>query len=803
MKKCSDNSIQPLPDMASQDSLMCQFLKETGLNKDELKFRTTPGKDLMPRDSFLFYEKDGNIHIPYFTIEGHPCQFAKGNKLRDFERIRIKNPKPGQGKYMQPPKSGTFPYFTPGLIKKFKDQQIIKTLFITEGEKKALAGYKKLGLDIAAMGGIHSMKDAEGTNELHQDLQKLIKTCSVKHLVLLYDADAMISNYQEDNPEKDLYKRAYGFYKSISNFKELCTPLNCDLYFAHIFPTYIDNGKGLDELLLNQTVDHGNLRDELLSLSVGSKKHIACLNVSGNSTAKIKEFFGLDNAENFYQKHKSELKQYTFKYLSNDYRHNGKSLEMITPKTGRFDFWVPTTDKDGNTVGCKIDHYKLMQFIRHAGYRRFEMGQDYSFIRISDNMIEECSTTMIQDEVLAYIDGLNGSLSGSVRKEDLRAKFYNSPSSYFSKSKLSLIGTENLTINQDTIDCAYIYFGYNYVKVTKDSIDINPYKSLKAYVYKNQVQQRPFEPGSEECNFKQFVYNIAGRNDNRFRSLRSLLGYLLHSYSDYNIYAINLTDSRISSDDEGRTGKTLLIRAAGKLRSYTEIAGKTFDIGNKHRYQEANIHTQIIHLNDVRRNFQLECVFNDITDGVVIDKKNEQPYTIKPKLAITSNNTLQVHGASAKDRVIEFELADHYSDKFKPEDEFNEYFFRDWDRSDWNAFYNFMINCLQLFFKEGIIKPDSINLNERKLRQETHEDLIDFMDNKFNEDGFFDKEHDKKLLYANFLEEYQEHKSLKPLNSQRKFTEYLRKYATYRGYNYEENKSDRTRTICFKKKHPD
>ncbi len=799
MSTLNNSNITSRSGIDLHESLMTQFFRETGLSKEELNFRTKPGKDIRPRDSQLFYEKEGNIHIPYFTIEGTPCQYPKGNKLKDFERIRIKTPQEGQGKYKQPAKSGTFPYFHPNIIEKYIKQESIKTLFITEGEKKALAGWKKLGLDIIAIGGIHSMKDAEGANELHQDIQKLIRTCKVQNLVLLFDADAMVSNYQADNPEKDLYRRAYGFYKSISKFKELCNPLNCDLYFAHILSKYIDHGKGLDELLLNRSIDHDNLKDELLNLSVGSKDYIACFNVSGNSSAQLKQFFGLDSAESFYQIHKDELKENTFKFLASNYRYNGQLLEKITPKADRNDFWVPTTDKDGNPIGCKIDHYKLMQFIRYRGYQRFQMGQDYSFIKISDNMIEETTTTKIQDEVLAYIDSLNGNLSGSVRKEDLRAKFYNSPATYFSKLKLSLIGEGNLNINQDTIDCAYVYFKNNYVAVTQDSVEVRPYKDLQAYVYKSQVQERSFEKGTEECTFKQFVFNIAGKNQERFKSLRSLIGYLLHHYSNYNIYAVNLTDSRISNADEGRTGKTLLIRSVGQLRSYAEIAGKTFDIGNKHRYQEANIHTQIIHLNDVRRNFQLEDVFNDITDGVVVDKKNEHPFTIKPKLAITCNKTLQVHGASARDRVIEFELADHYSDKFKPEEEFKEYFFRDWDKSTWNAFDNFMINCLQLFLKEGIIQPDPINLNERKLRYETHEDFIDFIEDKINEGSFFDKNHNKKEMHTGFLKEYPEHTSHKQLKSQRIFTEFLKTYAKYRGYEYEEQKSGSKRTICFRK----
>ncbi len=82
---------------SNNGSLFHQFLKETGLTEDQNKFRTTPGKDLPPRDVPIFYEKNGDVHIPYFTIEGHPVQIPKGNKLTPFERVRYKDRKAGQG----------------------------------------------------------------------------------------------------------------------------------------------------------------------------------------------------------------------------------------------------------------------------------------------------------------------------------------------------------------------------------------------------------------------------------------------------------------------------------------------------------------------------------------------------------------------------------------------------------------------------------------------------------------------------------------------------------------------------------
>lgn len=781
---------------ANGSNLFLQFQKETGLKETELHFRTFPGTDLPPREISLFYEKQGNIHIPYLTIEGRPLQVPKGNKLQDFERIRLKEPKPNQGKYTQPAKSGTFPYFPPEIIRKFREGETIKNLFIIEGEKKALAGSVKLGLDFVSIGGIHSAKDSERTNELHQDLKKLIEKCQVKNIVLFWDADALTCNFNPEQPEKDLYPRAFSFFISLSKFKELCSPFNIDLYFTHILPELKNQAKGLDDLLLLPEANPAELKKELEKLATGEKKFTSWFNLSGNSDSKLKAYFGLNNAESFYSIHKGELAENQFRFKRRDFKFNGEALELIRPEETFEVFWHPEKDRKGNTIGCKIDSYKLIQLIRARGFRRFDVGQDFTFIKIEDNLIDEANPTQIQDNSLSFVNGLgDGMLKGDVTKMDLLSKFYSSPQLYFSKNKLSLLGTETLEVNKDNLETAFVYFRNGFLEITAESIALKSYAELPFFIYKSQVQERDFEPRSEECNFKTFVWNIVGKNEERFKSLRTILGYILHDFYDYKRRAVNLTDSRISDDDEGRTGKTLLLRATQHLKKYTEIPGKVFDVANKHRYQDASFDTQIIHLNDVRRNFRLEYVFNDITDGIHVDKKNQQPFVINAKVVISSNKTLRVEGASAKDRIIEFELADHYSDRYTPEDEFGEWFFRDWKEDSWKAFDNFMINCIQLFLKEGIIKPKSINLIERKLREETHEDFVDFMDSEI----ILGHKYSRRELHDLFMGTYEEHRQHKILQDQSRFSKFITKYAGYRGLKCELSKSDGVRYITLLK----
>lgn len=472
-------------------------------------------------------------------------------------------------------------------------------------------------------------------------------------------------------------------------------------------------------------------------------------------------------------------------------------------------FWYGETEK-GGTIKCKIDHLIYINFLRSKGFRRYDLEQDFTFIRITKNLIKEVTLTEIQDFVLheierAFSKGIPMEANHEISKEMLLNAFYRSPQTYFSKHKLSLLGTESITINQDQLDVAYFYFKNGFVEVTKAGINLNDYQNLNHYVWVDQVIDREFNLMTNEvCDFQQFILNISGKKEGRFQSIRTIIGYLLHSYFDYTLRAVNLTDSKISDFDEGRTGKTLLSRAIGKVRNYKEIAGKSFMPENEKKYQEVKLDTQVVHINDARSNLNFELLYNDITDGMRVRKLYQEPFTVKAKIIISSNRPLAVHGSSAKARVIEFELADHYSKEFTPEDEFGQWFFRDWEADAWAAFDAFMVNCTHEFFVHGVIEPEEINLSARKLIKETNKEFVEFMegcfdDNKGSKEPILKIGHefDKKALYNQFILEYEDYGQAARKLTQRKFTDYLKLYALHNKIKFQEHKSGDKRTMTY------
>ncbi len=468
-------------------------------------------------------------------------------------------------------------------------------------------------------------------------------------------------------------------------------------------------------------------------------------------------------------------------------------------------FWFSEQDKEGNVKNCKVDHLKFIDFLKEQGFRRYDVQEDFTFIKITDNIIEEVTTTYIQDFVINYIKSFYDAnrKEEEITEEQVLNAFYRSPNIYFSKSKLSLIGNETIEINQDEIDSSFFYFLNGFVHVSRSGIYLHPYTDLKQYIWKNQIIERTFNPNArEKSNFQTFIWNISGQKESRFQSLKTIIGYLLHSFYDYQLKAVNLTDSKIGDFDEGRTGKTLLGRAAEKIKNLVELAGKSFNPEDEKKYMEVGIGTQIVHINDAKNNLNFELLYNDITDGMRVRKLYLKPFIVHAKLIISSNKPLAVHGSSAKARVIEFELADHYSKDFTPEHEFGEWFFRDWNSEAWECFDAFMINCSHEYFIYGLIEPDEINLSQRKLINETAKEFAEFMDSCFvheNEIPFIviGREFDKKELYNKFIKEYEDYGDGRNKITQRRFTRWLQIFAINRKLTYREDKSGDLRSMTF------
>ncbi|MBC8053781.1 MAG: hypothetical protein H7Y13_12020 [Sphingobacteriaceae bacterium] len=276
--------------------------------------------------------KNGNIEIHYPSLYGGPEYIPDSE--REFLRTRI-HPENQQGdyKYLQEAKSGIHIFFPHGIVEKFSKKKKIKTLFVIEGEFKCFAGYLN-GLDIIGIGGKDLFTDGDKeSKDLHPDIQKLISVCDVENLVLILDADLFNVTWNpEEDPNKDLSHRHYQFFNTVNRFREVSKGKVKDVYFSHIKEDYLDQAKGLDDLLIYAKDKKQQVIEDLLKLR-SSRVFFHTLNLSADTVLKVKEHFKskFDGGKPaaFYAYHKDIIGEHEFNFLGRRYQYvKEKGLEL-------------------------------------------------------------------------------------------------------------------------------------------------------------------------------------------------------------------------------------------------------------------------------------------------------------------------------------------------------------------------------------------------------------------------------------------------------------------------------------------
>jgi len=519
------------------------------------------------------------------------------------------------------------------------------------------------------------------------------------------------------------------------------------------------------------------------------------------------------------------------KELTRTARKNTLAKLDSNPKTFPFfyeQFTINAKTKEKKFKGIEVDIKKYLQFLLSFGYMRYgsDTGSNkFNFIRMSENVITEVNIEEIKDFLEDYLEkeyDYAGAGCEEVDADMLINFFLNNMKKYFTHDVFARLRSRTeIIISRDTETECFLYFKNGFVRITKDGNDLIGYDKMDGSVWAKQMLEREFkvldlqvastddgQPDWENTfsttrplgDYADFIWRISGQKQQRFLSLCTIIGYLIHDFYDYKLKAIILTDSTISEASEGRTGKTLSLQMLGNVRSYCEINGKQFNPEDERKYQYADLSTQLLHINDVqhkgRYKFDLESLFNDITEGYWVRKMFMAPFHKQSKIAISTNRSINVQGASMRDRIIEFEMSAFFSEHRSPASYYGKWMGKGWTETDWLQFDNFICFCAQAFLTHGIIAPETINLEARKLLDGTSREFLEFMsdiaesirETSLPWTGYTmqtttdfskitdirDFEFDKKQLFDKFLILYPDFKANH--FSQKRFTDWLKKY---------------------------
>lgn len=442
----------------------------------------------------------------------------------------------------------------------------------------------------------------------------------------------------------------------------------------------------------------------------------------------------------------------------------------------------------------RISRTKFKKFLEREGFFKIKKDSNYLFVKSDQNIAAEFEPIFVKDYVLNYLHHIDIEEFDGVNRQEVIDALMKGAGQYFVTGFFEFLITKNIEFLRDTKDKAYLFFKNGIVEVTKDTIQLTAYKLLDKYIWKRQIMEGEFYPSNEHTDFEEFQYNVCRKDKERFRALKSAVGYLLHNYKNANnAKAIVFIDEKMSEGAFGRSGKGLVIKAIGKLRNIVIEDGRNFDIGKNFAFQRVNADTNIISIEDMKERFPFDKLFSILTEGITIEKKNKDemyiPFAESPKVVISTNYSIKGVDDSTLDRQFIVEFSDHYNKNNRPFDEFGKMFFDGWNKEEWNAYYNYMIRCLQLYLANGLMAYTYVNLERKRLVDETCAEFAEFSDGLV-----YNNPYNKKDLFEEFSKDYPE---LDRLN-QGKFTRWLKIYARIKEVEVVESKSGSTRYIELK-----
>ena len=432
----------------------------------------------------------------------------------------------------------------------------------------------------------------------------------------------------------------------------------------------------------------------------------------------------------------------------------------------------------------KVIPILFKKYLEDSGFYKYcpEGSKNYVFVKVTNNLIDHTSEKEIKDYILDYLYSF----------EDVSIyNYFADQTRLFREEFLTLLSTIDIYFIADTPKTSYLYYKNCAVQITKNEITAIDYVDLGGYVWKDHVIDRMYkECETIECDYKTFIENICAKNATRTTAMESTIGFLMHGHKNLSYCpAVILNDEVISDNPEGGTGKGIFMNALSHMKKLVTIDGKAFTFERSFAYQLVSADTQILCFDDVKKYFDFERLFSVVTEGLTLEKKNKDaikiPFSKSPKICITTNYAIKGAGNSFARRKWELELYQHYSKEYTPQDEFGRLFFGDWNDDEWCVFDNYMIQCLQLYLREGLIQSEFVNLRIRQLSAETSHDFVEWCglldDNIKNTKLEFGIKIYLNEMYFDFVNEYPDYapKSKMTISRQR-FYKWIHAYCVFK-----------------------
>ena len=439
--------------------------------------------------------------------------------------------------------------------------------------------------------------------------------------------------------------------------------------------------------------------------------------------------------------------------------------------------WFTDTTKVKPTL--KIDNKRILTWMKNNGVGLLKDGKSKtsSFYEVSlvkgiiDKEDRDTTRLMVidyfenKDETLwqdenkygVYKEGKSGVMWS---KQEVEAKIFSfSFTQQTYKTQINHVMKNNtyiydtLPLLKDNENNVYIPFQNGVVHITKSSMRLINYNDLdnKGFVWQSAIIPNKISVDNNgEGVFEKFCRLATSKrnsirlpsgtdwvngyetNEDVFKSLRTAYGYLISNYNNPSepVAPIFLDGEAEIGLEEGRNGKSVVMGSIEEWKKVAYNSGKSYQSakssGGNFQYSNVDIDTGFVYLNDTPEWFDMEDLYDRLSDDFEVTGKYQNkfiiPKKLKPKMGITTNYPPKVKGGSARHRMHITPFGNYWlTCKEKAEKPSNDkhlgkmMFEDDFSKQDWDDSFNFGFKCVQLYLNEGLHKCNTEGVNLKGL----------------------------------------------------------------------------------------
>lgn len=419
-------------------------------------------------------------------------------------------------------------------------------------------------------------------------------------------------------------------------------------------------------------------------------------------------------------------------------------------------FWyeTETETKSGKVkVEVKFSYDNGIKFLENNGFAKISLpNNNYQFVRVKNNIVEIVKERNMREFMLdAILDEDNPELI------PVREMFRRSSKLYTATHYLEGLKFVKPNFKKDTETESFLYFRNCYLAISKEKVEVKAYKDMDGMVWRKQIIEHDYVEGysGKTAVFNKFLQlaickkEISDLKENitdedkilisKYKATVTSIGYLLHRYKDpTKTKAIIAVDKKIRQMDasSGRSGKSMLAKAISFVLNVCVLDGKNFNFDGNRPFELVNLDHALLNFNDVRKNFDFERLFGLLTEDFTYSKIYQEAITIpfedSPKMYISTNFSLKGEGDSMKGRQSIIEFDNYFTADRTPQMEFGHIFFTHWGKNqmldEWHLFYQFMIDSISYYLKNGLLDFPLENYATNKLIDSAGEEFVLFMD---------------------------------------------------------------------------